>query len=703
MNRRALLVVGAWVAILETPALAQIHAIGVRRLLPTFSDAEANSTGPGHPWFNGPYLPALHPGPGFINSFVPALQVEAPLIVLHTPGGVAFPVALHHSSMAAYSNPVLGLKWNHSLWVFILPYIEQGTLPRMGVYWGDHREQRFQFQGNQWVPLDGYRDTLQTTATSATLVLHDQTRLEFFAASLSGRPAYKLDRIVDTSGNTIEINHDGLGRVVSATDPFGRTVTLTYTPNSGRLGKVTFAYQTFSRTWGIGYNPVNLPAQVVYPQVTTDTGSQTYTASFLYDPRANIKQLTDREGHPWLYGYDTPGAPDRLSWVQPAGNTPAQRYLYTRIDPLKHRITDPRGVSVDLEFDPQVRLARWLDPLGNPWLRAFTDPDYPWAPSTVTGPSGTSWGYDYDTAGNMVGFIDPAGHRWDYTFDLFNDLIQVLQPLVTDAWGVVEPARRRTDYVYNAQHLPTQVRLMRAPGLFDVWTIAYTPQGQVEQVTNPLGRTTVFQRDAHGNLVKVMSPQGRTFEWLYTDPEGTFGFTVPSAVRNGLMQTTNLLRDEWGRLRVRDYPVSPDEKFSWDGLSRLVRAEGWPPAVPTFYTYHPFGGLFTQQRGPQFIQIDRLPNGLRAAVTESGVALPRMLQYQYGPRNELVTLTDSGAAINFAYDADVRLINRSVPNGATASFFYLDGCWSRSSTRTPGSCPSLRSTMPTRSTASACR
>ncbi len=685
MNRRALLVVGAWVAILGTPALAQIHAIGVRRLLPTFSDAEAKSTGPGHPWFNGPYLPALHPGPGFINSFVPALQVEAPLIVLHTPGGVAFPVALHHSSMAAYSNPVLGLKWNHSLWVFMLPYVEQDGVQRMGIYWGEHREQRFKLQGGQWAPIDGYRDTLQTTPTTATLTLHDRTRLEFFAGPIAGKPAYKLDRIIDTSGNTIEINHDSLGRVASATDPFGRTVTLTYNANNGRLGEVTFAYQTFSRTWDIGYNPMNLPAQIVYPQVTTDLGPQTYSTSFQYDLRSNITHVTDREGHTWLYGYDIAPAPDRLRWAQPPGNTPAERFEYKWIDPLTREFVDPVGNTTLVGYDKADRVVKWIvgEQLpGGLWVTTvhYLDPDFSWSPSIVTAPSGTTWKFDWDAAGNMVGYTDPAGHRWDYAFDQFNNLTQILQPLVTDAWGITEPARRQTIFEYDPNHRLILLRRLAAfsspLSVYHEWFFVYSLLGQLTQVTNPLGpghTWTCAYDPGHGNLVKITSPETRTFEWLYTEPEGTYGFTVPDAVRNGLMQTTNLVRDEWGRLRVKDYPFSPDEKFSWDGLSRLTRTEGGPFAIPTFYTYHDFGGLFTQQRGPQFIQIDRLPNGLRSAVTESGVPMPRNLQYQYGPRNELVTLIDSGAAINFAYDLDLRLISRSLPNGATASFFYLDG------------------------------
>ena len=75
----------------------------------------------------------------------------------------------------------------------------------------------------------------------------------------------------------------------------------------------------------------------------------------------------------------------------------------------------------------------------------YADPDFAWAPSLITAGSGTQWQTDYDGNGNVVGQTDPAGQRWDYAWDARNNLLQVLEPLVTDAWGVTEPARRRTD------------------------------------------------------------------------------------------------------------------------------------------------------------------------------------------------------------------------------------------------------------------
>ncbi|MBI4584270.1 MAG: RHS repeat protein [Planctomycetes bacterium] len=658
--------------------------------LPTFSEAEARGSGPGHPWQGGPWLGALNAWllRDLVNLASLSLQARAFLVALRTPSGLTVPVSLYHNSQAAYSNPVLPKKWNHSLWVFLLPYVEQDNIQRMGLYWGNHTEQRFKLQGGQWTPLDGYRDGLQTTPTGATLTLHDQTRLEFFAGYLAGKRAYLLDRIVDTSGQAIDLDYDMSGRVASATDPAGRTLALTYNPD-GRLAQVTFAYGAFSRSWEMRYENDTL-AQIVYPPVTTDAGPQVYTASFAYDPRGNIVKTTDRERNEWLYGYDFTPVPDRLRWVQPPGNTPAQRFEYKWLDPVTREFVDPVGATSRITYDAFNRVVSWSQVTttqGFTWALQYTDGDYPWAPSIVRAPSGTSWQYDYDPAGNPIGAIDPAGNRWDYTYDAFNNLVQVLQPLIRDVWGNTEPGRRRMDLDYDSNHrLILRRRLARFASPLNEsheWSYLYNPFGQVTHATDPLGRTTVYTYDPLGNLIEVRSPEGRTFEWKHFDPEGTFGFTLPDAVVNGLGQLTKLARDEWGRLRMKDYPASPDEKYSYDGLSRLVRAEdAFTP--PTVYTYYASGPLLAQERGPQRLQIARLPNGRRASVVESGVPLPRNLQYQYDQRNLLKTLIDGGAQIGFAYDEDGRLIQRTLPNGVSAEYAYNFGKLTSIGHRQPG-------------------
>ncbi len=632
------------------------------RTLPTFSEKEARSTGPGHPWQGGP---------ADVNPYSFTKQTDVPLIHWSTRAGLPISFSLHHNSAAAYSNPYIARKWTNSFDVLLFPYIEQDFIPRIGVYWGNHTEQRFKFENGSWVPLDGYRDTLQTTATSATLTLHDQKRLEFFGTTLAGRPAFRLDRIIDVSGNVIDLNYDAQGRLVNVLDPAtpDRGVFLAYGPITGKLIEARFQAGTWSRSWGISYASNRLSV-LTDPPVTTDGGVQVFTTQFEYDARSNIVKLTDREKQAWTLGYD-PLSPNRLAWAQWPGNTQAQRVVYSFVDPTTRRIADPSGVSSQYGYDGLSRLVSSTDALSNVWNVAYADPEYSWSPSALTAPSGTLWRFDYDESGNVVGVVSPAGHRTDFAYDAFNRLIQVLEPLVTDAWGVVEPARRQTDLVQDANHRLIELRrLVKAPSSFIVWSFAYNAFGQVTQATNPLGQAATYTYDARGNLVQVTSPAGRAYQWLYEDPDGTFGFTLPNAVVDGLGKRTDVVRDELGRLRVKDYPASQDEKYSYDAMSRLIRAED--SAGPTLFAYSPAGFLSSQQRGSQLVQISHLANGLRSAVTENGVPLPRTMQFTYGPRNELLSVLDDGAQIDFLHDADGRLSKRSTPNGASTEYAYAD-------------------------------
>ena len=59
-------------------------------------------------------------------------------------------------------------------------------------------------------------------------------------------------------------------------------------------------------------------------------------------------------------------------------------------------------------------------------------------------------------------------------------------------------------------------------------------------------------------------------EWLYESPESTFGFTVPNAMRDGTLARMELVRDELGRIRTRDYPSEPDIQYGYDPMDRLI-------------------------------------------------------------------------------------------------------------------------------------
>lgn len=297
----------------------------------------------------------------------------------------------------------------------------------------------------------------------------------------------------------------------------------------------------------------------------------------------------------------------------------------------------------------------------------YADPSYPWAPSRITLPSTTQYRFDYDFNGNIAGLIDAAGNRADLSWDGRNRLTQMLEPLVAG-----EAARRRTEYNYNARDNLIRIRRYTDASNFILTEYQYDKHGQVIQFINGLGKITHYSYDDHGNLTGIVTPMGRQTAWLYEDADQTFGFTRPNARIDGAGARINLLYDEWGRLRVKDYPSGADTLYSYDGLSRLTRMLDATGMTQWEYNANGWVSRVTKDKGWS-VDYEYYPNGLRARMSETSSQVPRILDYTYTPRNELAAIIERGAPIQFSYDADGRLIRRQLPTGARMERSYTQG------------------------------
>jgi YD repeat-containing protein len=117
------------------------------------------------------------------------------------------------------------------------------------------------------------------------------------------------------------------------------------------------------------------------------------------------------------------------------------------------------------------------------------------------------------------------------------------------------------------------------------------------------------------------------------------GLTRPNAVIDGLGRRTNLLRDAWGRLLMKDYAIDPDAQYSYDALSRLVRmVDG---SGTTSWTYDANGWLRQEASGIHQAQYDYHPNGLRARLTSIHNLGVLTLEYSYDGANRPAVLNQN--------------------------------------------------------------
>lgn len=123
------------------------------------TDDTAAGSGSGHPW-------QAHVAG--INVLSRAKQTDVPLVGWRARGGLPIQFSLHHNSKATYTNNALSAKWAHTYDTHLDVYVQQN---RAAVTWGNHTMQLFDKQGDQWVPSDGYRDSLTASGNGYVLAM----------------------------------------------------------------------------------------------------------------------------------------------------------------------------------------------------------------------------------------------------------------------------------------------------------------------------------------------------------------------------------------------------------------------------------------------------------------------------------------------------------------------------------------------------
>lgn len=616
---------------------------------------QARSAGPGHPWQGGP---------GDVNLFSLSKQVSVPLINWQTVGGFPMHFSLAHNSQSVIPNPALGSKWQHTFGTSIYRWRDGGG-SKLGVLFGDHHIRMFALVGPNWVPQDGYRDSIVQVGSNFELTLANQTKLVFHPTILGPRDTYYRLASISRHGTTANLLYNSSDHLLRVQEPSGRALRFNYA--GLKIGSVDFLVNgNPQRTWTFSYDGLGRLVQVQLPPVTTDIGVQSHAHTFTYNSLHNLATTTSPEGLTTQYGY----VGNDIAFEQWPGNSLAERVLYARSGVVR-TVADPLGHTTEYQYDSQSRLVRSTDAASATTTVEYLDPNYAFAPSRVTSPSGDVVRYEYDARGNTVARLDPAGNQWDYTYDARNNLVMVLNPLVTDAWGMVQPGRGRIDYVYDANDRLVEHRLYSSLTMFGQTTYTYDGVGNLTLVTNPLSKTWTYSYDTFGNPTQIVSPVGRVVRYHYDAVGQTAGFVAPNAVEDSIGVRTEYDRDEWGRVRVIDFPALPNFEYRYDGLDRLVRTVG--PEGTTTYAYDSAGLLASTVDGPEIVQYQYDAAGRLTTLFEGTASGSRTIGLVRDPRGLPTTINDAGGLNTFAYDGDQRLVSRTFANGAETFFDYFNG------------------------------
>ncbi|MCX6875120.1 MAG: DUF6531 domain-containing protein [Verrucomicrobia bacterium] len=289
--------------------------------------------------------------------------------------------------------------------------------------------------------------------------------------------------------------------------------------------------------------------------------------------------------------------------------------------------------------------------------------------------------YAYDSANNLVGFTDPLGNTTSYTYDDKHRLLTVTTPngaqwlsntydsksrVVSQTYaggtktisygGTADTPTARvtdrnghvTDYTMTAKGLPTRIEWERYPGtdvrVLEAVCKTYDADHNRTSETDPLGRTTRYEYDGMGNLLKVIPP---------TDEAGNPDKFATRSTYTANFNQISSITDAKGQVT----------RFEYDGIGRLTRTipPSDNPAQPhKFATTYSYPGTFFWGPRDMTSSVDALGNTTTYEYDRFG----------YVSRIQYPAVNGQVAERTMVYDTIGNLLRSTDPNGNTTLFTY---------------------------------
>ncbi|WP_426518709.1 RHS repeat-associated core domain-containing protein [Diaminobutyricibacter sp. McL0618] len=569
--------------------------------------------------------------------------------------------------------------------------------------------------GESWVfdaaDIDGVGELVShTDANGLTTVLR------YGAANPDVSQFVPLAGITDSSGKSIQVSSDALGRVTGFTRPGGAHWGLSY-DGAGNLTTLTFPDGT-THTYSYDGSHQLLTA--------TDGLGVTYLKNE-YDPSGRVVKQWDADGGVRSLDFSTPG---RTSYRDTLGRTSTFEVdAHHRIT----KITHADGKSVSFTFDSQNNVTSTVDEKGNSTSYTYdaagnvlseTLPDgavtkYTYTPTgqvaTVTDRGGANGAdrttsYDYDASNRLVAVHQPDGHDVTNRYDAAGNLVSTRKPsgaitsYAHDAAGNVismtDPTGGVTRYTYDAAGR----MLSQTDPLGNITKYTWDARDRVVTATDPAGGVSTYGYDANGNILSSTDQTGGTTKYAWdhrfnliseTDPLGavtTHSYTSEDVIAktvDPLGAVTTFASDQQDRIIGTTDPNGGEWKQSYDGTGSVV-SSGSPSGAATKITYDAAGRVVsaTDRTGAKttyaYDGVGRMVKTTDAdrvsmayaydvmdRVTKITDGLGRHADYGYDSDGNLVSVTDrTGQVTTLSYDAAGRMTSVTTPLGAATRFSY---------------------------------
>jgi len=521
----------------------------------------------------------------------------------------------------------------------------------------------------------------------------------------------KTQTVKDEFGNIIKtVYPDGAvtsatysalhGGVLTETDELGVKTAYEYAPQETPLGGDAIG-NLIKKTEAVG-----LPEQRIteyqhdsYGRIIKETrqggtetnGTQTPDATwqYQYDTQGNIAQTIDPEGKVRHYVHDRSGTP--IQYTDPAGKI-VRLDVNAKGQPIQ--TTDTLGRIRSYAYDKAGALVTETDARGKAFKRVI---DVLNRAVKQVDPYGAEFETRYDKEGQVIAVQDASGKRTEFGYDLSGRLVRAkdtsgaeyaMSYLAEDnsdkglrqASRVQYPTFERR-YAFNERNRPTRKTDLDGEG-GRVENYAYDLAGRRKTVTYANGKTATYERNAYGDVTRILDPLGNAARFTYdargnvievTDPNG--GKTRFAYDRRDLLiketdplgNVTLYGYDDNGWLTETTYATGARIVLAWDSEGQLAVQKEYQPggtlSRTTNFDYDAEGNLIAWNDGDYGATREYDDAGRLTRETVNYGAFSLTHRYGWYPNNQLKSYTGpDDVTVSYAYDGAGQLQSLQIPN-----------------------------------------
>ncbi len=447
-------------------------------------------------------------------------------------------------------------------------------------------------------------------------------------------------------GNSWSFGPDG--RLLSVTDPLGRSANLVYEGDKLSQVKDAAGRTVYTLTWTGSH-------------ITRVTDLAGRSIDYAYDQGGNLTGVSHDGQTINAYSYNA--SHGLLSSSNPLGESWLINYRFPPSQGIAASLTAPDGGSTVQNFDRGMSTVTVKDPNDNLITQSRNDEG-----KLTSEQSGGARSRTIAYLGGGASTItDAQGNVTKEYRDQWDNLLKKI-----DAEGGI------TTYAYNDKGKP--VSITDAEG--GITEIAYDQSGTLPtQITRAKGATeqsvTTFSYD-NGNL-KESASGGSTTGFTYNDAGLPITITDPEG------NVTTLEYDQVGNLIASSDASGNKTAYGYDWRGNLLFAKDAEGNLTT-YAYNAAGRLaqVTDPKGNVTSTTTDHAGRIRGIAAPSGSSV-----FGYDNNGNLISVTKGDATTSYEYDANNRLTKTTDPEGNITTYGYSIGgaCSTCGSTASASSTP----------------